>query len=96
MLLLWWALLQLKDLGESSSYLTFWAEGQQEVDLRGRHPPLMEGLKVSEQEAYPIPERVCEQMLREMDPSQGIENEYKRVGTDPVYRWRIGRAVAQE
>jgi hypothetical protein len=61
------------------------------------HPrPLMEGLKVSEQERYPTTERVCSQLAREMDPEAAIEQAYKRVGADPVYRWRIGRAVAQE
>jgi hypothetical protein len=73
----------------------------------------MEGLKVSEQEQYPIIERVCTQLAREMDPEIAHEVAHvmpvpdkdgnfpegpppKRVLGDPVYRWRIGRAVAQE
>ena len=77
--------------------MTYWCEARQQQELQGRSEPLMAGLQVTAQEAYPIPERVCGQMLREMDPECGMEDEsYKRVVFDPVYRWRMGRAVAEE
>jgi hypothetical protein len=44
---------------------------------------------------HPPTQALCAQLLREMDPDTGIEDSYKRVAEDPVYRWRIGRTVAQ-
>lgn len=82
--------------GGKESALTYWCQQQIDSGAAMQPRPLMSGLKVSEQDKYPVPERVCSQLIREMDPAQGIESEYKRVTVDPVFRWRISRAVAQE
>lgn len=146
-------LLQVKLLGGAgASALTLWAQDAYAVALAGAAPPLLAGLRVSEQPAYPLPQvrvsvclsvslarwwwcrkgaeaqgkpeprccllhpttpallvsacrpsspaprnppqALCGQLLREMDPESGIEDSYKRVAEDPVYRWRLGRTVA--
>jgi hypothetical protein len=87
---------QISALGSKESNLTYWCQQQIEAGTTMHPTPLMAGLKVAEQQQYPVPERVCSQLIREMDAAQGIESEYKRVVTDPVFRWRISRAVAQE
>lgn len=150
-------LLQVKLLGGAgASALTLWAQDTYAASLAGAAPPLLAGLRVSEQPAYPLPQvrawvgwlvcwwvqrrqapslarpasrlpahfsacpssilcscvppttrsipaslpcpsalqALCGQLLREMDPETGIEDAYKRVAEDPVYRWRVGRTVA--
>lgn len=114
--------------GADASALTHWAQDNYAAALAGTQPPLLAGLRVSEQPDYPLPQvrrragrpgrlperlparcrrpptrsrpaarrpqALCAQLLREMDPGAGIEDAYKRVTEDPVYRWRVGRAVA--
>eukprot|EP00879_Flechtneria_rotunda_P006740 GHRR01007081.1.p1 GENE.GHRR01007081.1~~GHRR01007081.1.p1 ORF type:complete len:384 (+),score=172.09 GHRR01007081.1:2088-3239(+) len=80
---------------ENGSAITFWAQGKI-ADHAQQQQPLLQALKVSQQQQYPTLEAVCMQVLREMDPDAGIELDFRRVAEDPMYRWRLGRLVAQK
>lgn len=82
--------------GAKDSALTYWCQQQISDGTAMQPQPLMPSLKVSQQEKYPTLDRVCTQLVREMDPAQECAPEFKRVTTDPVFRWRISRAVATE
>jgi hypothetical protein len=89
--------MQVKFLGGGNeSALTYWCQQQISEGSAMLPQPLMPNLKVSTQKKYPILDRVCTQLVREMDPEQEVPAEFKRVTTDPVFRWRISRAVATE
>ncbi|KAF8055936.1 hypothetical protein HT031_006575 [Scenedesmus sp. PABB004] len=78
---------------DNGSAITFWAAAR--VSDRGlAEAPLLDGMRVDQQPQFPTPEAVCAQVLREADPDAGIDREYARVAEDALYRWRLGRVVA--
>lgn len=83
---------QVKLLDGGSS-LTLWAQAKCE-QAGAPPPPLLAGLRVDEQPQYPRPAAVCAQVLRELDPGNSIDKEFRRVYEDGLFRWRVGRMVA--
>ncbi|WIA41510.1 hypothetical protein OEZ86_008881 [Tetradesmus obliquus] len=76
-----------------SSALHLWAL-RHVGDRSLKQQPLLAGLEVAQQ-PYPTPEALCAQVMREMDPECGILQGDRRLADDGIFRWRVGRVVAQ-
>lgn len=48
-----------------------------------------------ERAGFPSLELLARPALEQMDPESAIDNEYRLVHQDPVYRWRMARLMAR-
>jgi hypothetical protein len=45
--------------------------------------------------SLPLSHLLLLQVMREMDPEYGISQSDRRLSDDGIFRWRVGRVVAQ-